>query len=133
MWETAPSEVTLVWFRDLRIRFWGLEIKHLKSTQLRVTRVFFLSLLSRNFDDQLSSNYHRLLFYAYMSRLVFDNYQITNRVWVSLTRINYYKSGYRLIWLYTDNLHKPSVSLFSFLSPSQNYLFMMSLNSSLQC
>ena len=31
------------------------------STQLRVTRVFFLSLLSRNFDDQLSSNVHRFV------------------------------------------------------------------------
>ena len=30
-----------------------------ESTWLRVTRVFFLSLLSRNFGDQLSSNFQR--------------------------------------------------------------------------
>ena len=50
-----------------------------ESPQLSVTRVFFLSLLSRNFDHQLSSNFHRFVFYAYvelhhMRRLVFDNY-----------------------------------------------------------
>ena len=50
-----------------------------ESTQLRVTRVFFLSLLSRNFDDQLTSNFHKL-FHTYVEihqvkRLVFGNYQ----------------------------------------------------------
>ena len=29
-----------------------------ESSQLRVTRVFFLPLLFRNFDDQLSANFH---------------------------------------------------------------------------
>ena len=43
--------------RDLKR---GLEIKYL-NTQLRVTRLFFLSLLSRIFDDQLSSNFHRFV------------------------------------------------------------------------
>ena len=37
-----------------------------ESTQLRVTRVFFLSLLSRYFDDQLSSNFTGLLFDAHV-------------------------------------------------------------------
>ena len=32
-----------------------------ESTQLRVTRVFFLPLLSHNFDYQLSSNFHRFV------------------------------------------------------------------------
>ena len=32
-----------------------------ESTQLRVTRVFFLSLLSRNFEHQLSSSFHRFV------------------------------------------------------------------------
>ena len=68
-----------IWFRELRIMFWGPEIKHLKA-QLSVTRVFFLPLLSRNFDDQLRSNYHRFVTCAYVEihqvrRLVFDNYQ----------------------------------------------------------
>ena len=40
---------------------WGLEIKHLESTQLRVTRVFILSILSGNFDDQLSWNFLRFV------------------------------------------------------------------------
>ena len=32
-----------------------------KRIQLHVTRVFFLSLLSRKFDDRLSSNFHRFI------------------------------------------------------------------------
>ena len=32
-----------------------------ESTQIRPLRVFFLSSFSHNFDDQLSSNYHRLV------------------------------------------------------------------------
>ena len=32
-----------------------------ESTQIRPTRVFFLSSFSRNFDDQLSPNFHRLV------------------------------------------------------------------------
>jgi hypothetical protein len=39
--------------------------KSFENTQLRVTMLFFLPLLSRNFDDQLSSNFTGLLFYAY--------------------------------------------------------------------
>ena len=38
-----------------------------KRTQLRVTRVFFLSLLSRNFDDQLG-----LIFHSYFMHLLRD-------------------------------------------------------------
>ena len=55
MWETAPSEVTNL-ISTLKIRFQASE-----STPLHVTRVFFLPLLSRNFDDQLSSNVHRFV------------------------------------------------------------------------
>ena len=55
------SNFLRIWFSDLRFRTWGLEINHLKRTQLRVTRVFFLSLLSRKFDDRLSSNFHRFV------------------------------------------------------------------------
>ena len=51
-----------VWFWDLRFRIWGLEIKHLKAHYFDVTRAyFFLSLLSRNFDDRWSSNFHRFI------------------------------------------------------------------------
>ena len=32
-----------------------------KRSQLLVTRMFFLSLLSRTFDDRLSSNFHRFV------------------------------------------------------------------------
>ena len=67
---------------DLKNRFWGLEIKHLKqSKQPRMTRVFFLPLLSRNFeDDQEFHIFTGLLFCAYVEihqvrRLVFNNYQ----------------------------------------------------------
>ena len=67
LWSLAHSEVTLflrninfrrIWFRDLRFRFWGLEIKHPKAHNFVWQGFFFLSLLSRNFDDQLSSNFH---------------------------------------------------------------------------
>ena len=47
-----------IWFRDLRVRFWGLEIKHLRAHNL-CNKGVFLSLFSRNCDDQLSSNFHR--------------------------------------------------------------------------
>ena len=33
----------------------------IETTQLRLTSVFFPSLLSRNFDDKLSSNFHRFV------------------------------------------------------------------------
>ena len=52
-----------------------------ESTQIRPTSVFFLSSFSPDSDDQLSSNFTGLLFYAYyveiphVRRLVFDNYQ----------------------------------------------------------
>jgi len=39
------------------IRFWGLKIKHLKAPNF-VWQGCFLSLLSCNFDDQLSSNFN---------------------------------------------------------------------------
>ena len=49
------------WFRDLGVRCRGPEIKHLKA-HLHVTRFFFIrSLLSRKFDDQLNSNFHRFV------------------------------------------------------------------------
>ena len=52
-----------------------------ESTQLRVNRFFFLSSLSRNFDDQLSSNFSQVCYFIHMltlhqlRRLVFDNNQ----------------------------------------------------------
>ena len=55
------SNFPRIWFRDLRIRFWGLEIKHLKAHNFLWQGCFFLPLLSRNFDDQLSSNFHRFV------------------------------------------------------------------------
>ena len=61
VFEKKKSNFPRIWFRDLRFRIWGLEIKHRKRTQLPVTRMFFLSLLSRNFDDQSSSNFHRFV------------------------------------------------------------------------
>ena len=89
LWETAQSEVgsfrersncPRVWYRDLRIRIWGLEIKHLKAHLLRVTRCFFF-----HYDIATSTNswtqiFTGLFFCAYVEihlvkRLVFDNYQ----------------------------------------------------------
>ena len=74
VWETAPSEwrsfrerrnFPRIWIRYLRFRIWGLQIKHLKVHNLcdkGATRFFFfLSLIYCNFDDQLSSNFHRFV------------------------------------------------------------------------
>ena len=76
------SNFPRIWIRDPRIRIWGLEIKHLiESKQLRVTRVFFLSLLSRNFDDRLKLNLSQVCYFMHMLRYtkweysIFDNYQ----------------------------------------------------------
>ena len=65
----------LIWVRDLRIRFWGLKIKHLIAHN--IMWMFFLLLLSRN--NQLSLNFHRFVRYVeihQVRRLVFDNYQL---------------------------------------------------------
>ena len=55
------SNFRRIWFRDLRFRIWGLEIKHMKAHNF-VWQVFCLfSLLSRNFDDRLSLNFHKFV------------------------------------------------------------------------
>ena len=48
-----------------------------ESTQICATRVFFLSLLSFNLNDQLSQNVHRIFHFmiTQVRILVFDNYQ----------------------------------------------------------
>ena len=48
-----------------------------ESTQLRVTRVFFLPLISPNFDDQLSSNVPSLLFCAYYRCTKWEDWSLT--------------------------------------------------------
>ena len=52
------NEVPLVYSFRGELNF---GVKSSKIKQLRVTRVFFLTLLSRNFDDPLSSNFHRFV------------------------------------------------------------------------
>ena len=51
-----------------------------ESTELCVTRAFFLPLFPRNFDDQLSSNFPRFVICAYIEihhvrKLLFENNQ----------------------------------------------------------
>ena len=55
------SNFPQIWFRDLRFRTWGLEINHLNAHNFVCHGYFFLSLLSRKFDDRLSSNFHRFV------------------------------------------------------------------------
>ena len=55
------SYFPLIWFKDLRLRIWDPEIKYPKAHNFVWQGLFFLSLLSRNFDDQLSSNFHRFV------------------------------------------------------------------------
>ena len=50
-----------IWFRDLRFRTWGLEINHQNAHNFVWQGCFFLSLLSRKFDDRSSSNFHRFV------------------------------------------------------------------------
>ena len=58
LWSSFRDNFPRILFRDLRFRIWGLEIKPLKAHNF-VWQGFFLSFLSRNFDDQFSSNFHR--------------------------------------------------------------------------
>ena len=86
-------------------------------------RVFFLSLLIlfSNFDDWLSSNFHRLLFCAYVEihqvrRQVFDNYQ---RCPVSLIKVMVCCMGYPTLFLISFNEFKtlPARLLLVHISP----------------
>ena len=54
LWSNFPR----VWFRDLRFRTWGIEINHLNAHNFLWQGCFYFSLLSREFDDRLSSNFH---------------------------------------------------------------------------
>ena len=102
------SNFPRIWFRDLRIRFWGSRNQASESTKLRVTRVFFLSLLSHNFDDQLSSNFHRFVILCIVEirqewTLVFDN--ITKGVYTHLPPASFrVQTSYKCIqWeIYTN-------------------------------
>ena len=56
------SNFPRIWFRDLRFRTWGLEINHLNSHNFVWQGLFFFHYyLARNFDDRLSSNFHRFV------------------------------------------------------------------------
>ena len=59
-----------IWFRDLWFRNWGLKINHLHVNAHNFVwqGCFFLSFLSHNFDDWLSSNFHRFCCNMYMLR-----------------------------------------------------------------
>ena len=61
LWETAPSEVPYFSEKEVVSRIWGLEINHLNAHNFVWQGCFLLSFLSRNFDDWLSSNFHRLV------------------------------------------------------------------------
>ena len=58
------SNFPRIWFRDLRFGTWGLEINHLTCLKAHTfvwQGRFFLSFISRKFDDRLSSNFHRFV------------------------------------------------------------------------
>ena len=55
------SNFPRIWFRDLKLRIWGLEINHLNAHNFVWQGCFLVSLLSRKFDDRLSSNFHRFV------------------------------------------------------------------------
>ena len=55
------SKFPRIWFRDLRFRTWGLDINYLKAHNFVWQCFFFFPLISRNFDERLSSNFHRFV------------------------------------------------------------------------
>ena len=55
------SNIPWIWFQDVRFRTWGLEINHLNAHNFVWQGWFFCLLLSRKFDDRLSSNFHRFV------------------------------------------------------------------------
>ena len=85
LWEAAPSQVThfqkeIIFLEfDFETKVLDFEVRNQasESIQLRVTRVFFLPLLSHNFDNKVSSN---IDWYTKWERLVFDNYTCKNSV-----------------------------------------------------
>ena len=85
-----------IWFRDLTIiRIWGPEILHVKAHNfVWQTKVFFLPILSRNFDDYLSSNCYRFVMHDVAlhqkRRLIFDN--------------NYYYQGFPVFFNNNSNI-----------------------------
>ena len=62
------SNFPRIWFQDLRFRTWGLKINHLNAHNFVWQGCFFLSLLSRKFNDRLSSNFHRFIILCIMLR-----------------------------------------------------------------
>ena len=65
LWSEVVFEKEVIFrefdFEISDLDFWGLEIKHLKAYNFVWQGFFFLSLLSSNFDDQFSSNFHRFV------------------------------------------------------------------------
>ena len=91
LWETAPSmkchsfrersNFPRIWFRDLRFRTWGLEIKHMKANNLVWQGCFFFHYYLANWTTDWAQICTGWLFYVYVEihqvrRLVFDNYQL---------------------------------------------------------
>ena len=108
--ETAPSEVTK--FFEKKSKFSQKYYSSIWKHTTCANKAVFLPLLSRNFDDQLSSNFHRFLILCIccemhqVRRLVFDNYQlcpkplttglqIYTRVWWSLISRLYSRHTHR--------------------------------------
>ena len=54
---------------DTKVNYSKSKNQQSSSTQLRVTRMFFLSLLSRNLDNQLSSNFTQVYNFMHISIL----------------------------------------------------------------
>ena len=84
------SNFPRIWFRDLRFRTWGLEINHLNAHNFMWQGCFFLSLLSRNFDDRLSSNFHRFVILC----ICWD----TQTVKASLWQLSIVSTAFRQNW-----------------------------------
>ena len=74
------SNFPRIWFRDLKFRIWGLEIKHQKAHNFVWQGCFFFHYYLATSMTDWDKIFTGLLFYAYIEihqvrRLVFDNYQ----------------------------------------------------------
>ena len=98
-------------FETSHVRSWN---QASESTQLVRQGCFFFHYSFANYNDHLSSNYHRFVIWCMLRRLVFDNYQ---RCPVPLSNWHSRFNGLDIMWSFLRNtlfsllMHAPHDSL----------------------
>ena len=98
-----------IWFRDLSIRIWGPEFKHLKANNFVFKGAFsliFISQLRQPIElefSQVCYFMHNMLRYNKWEDLVFDNYQYVSSVfkWAGVWLIESGKQN--SVWFYENS------------------------------